>query len=515
MTSCRRNAHPVLLPDNRRQSHSSERVGENLITRARSSMSRARAGETEDRANMTNSGLCAARECAERNPPRRFRDARSAARAGEANRAPLPVSNAARGAERARRVARRTHASRTSEPHRPSPAALHRRLHRDAAENTRRPPLPHPRAGRRPSTDLGEAAGEAGWVGAPNEPATVNVNGKSAKVTSTDGGTPYRFEGVVDLDAGANTVVVEAKDGQNNVATKSYAVTTTGSSKTFEYDANGNLRYEKQPNGTVIREYRWDQQNRLVRAIIGTHESVYEYDGESHRVRIKELTSSVETKNETFVWCGSRICQKRSAATVVRSYFKGGFEQGSDDYFYTRDHLGSVREVVGSDGTTVSGRVAYSFWGEATETGSVLPDFGFTGHYLDRPTGLNLALYRGYSPLLGRWMSRDPIGLRGGRNLYGYVDGDPVNHVDPLGLWKICFPVGLFFEICISGPDKPPPSCKPEPGPPPNPPESCPLVGASPGAPPTCHYRCNSDGHTFDRDGELHGEKVCPDSAER
>src|SRR5690606_37025927 len=49
-----------------------------------------------------------------------------------------------------------------------------------------------------------------------------------------------------------------------------------------------------------------DQQNRLVRFLQGTHESVYEYDGESHRVRIKEIENSVQTKDETFVWCGNR-----------------------------------------------------------------------------------------------------------------------------------------------------------------------------------------------------------------
>ena len=182
-------------------------------------------------------------------------------------------------------------------------------------------------------------------------------------MTSTDGGAPFRFEALVDLDAGANTVVVEAKDGNNNVSTKTYAVTTTGASKTYEYDANGNLRYERLPGGSVVREYRWDQQNRLVRMLEGTHESVYEYDGESRRVRIKELTSSVETKNETFIWCGSQICQKRSGSTVVRNYFKQGFEAGTSDYFYTRDHLGSVRDVVGSDGTTIASRLSYDPWG--------------------------------------------------------------------------------------------------------------------------------------------------------
>ena len=34
------------------------------------------------------------------------------------------------------------------------------------------------------------------------------------------------------------------------------------------------------------------------------------------------------------------------------------------------------------------------------------------------------------------WLSRDPIGEAGGINLYAYVGNDPVNAIDPLGLWK-------------------------------------------------------------------------------
>lgn len=201
------------------------------------------------------------------------------------------------------------------------------------------------------------------------------------------------------LALGANTVVVEARDGNNNFATQTYSVTTT-----YEYDANGNLRYEKQPNGTVTREYRWDQQNRLVRMLAGVHESVCDYDRQSRRVRITEKESGVQTKQETFIWCGARICQRRSGSTIVRSYFGQGFEQGSSDYVYARDHLGSVREVVGIDGMTMGSRVSYHPWGEVTETGSVLSDFTYTGHYYDRPTRLSLAWYRVYDSSLAALM---------------------------------------------------------------------------------------------------------------
>jgi hypothetical protein len=45
--------------------------------------------------------------------------------------------------------------------------------------------------------------------------------------------------------------------------------------------------------------------------------------------------------------------------------------------------------------------------------------------------------YRYYIPKLGRWLSRDPIGERGGNNLYGFVGNDGVNRVDAYGLWAI------------------------------------------------------------------------------
>ena len=44
------------------------------------------------------------------------------------------------------------------------------------------------------------------------------------------------------------------------------------------------------------------------------------------------------------------------------------------------------------------------------------------------------AAFAYYCPETQRWLNRDPIQELGGLNLYGYVRGNPVNYVDPLGL---------------------------------------------------------------------------------
>lgn len=111
-------------------------------------------------------------------------------------------------------------------------------------------------------------------------------------------------------------------------------------------------------------------------------------------------------------------------------------------------------------------------------------------------SGLNLTRTRAYSANLGRFISRDPIGERGGVNLYGYVGGNPVSLTDPSG--TSCIPEGwspppwlckLIPILCGAPPPEPrlpgfnPPPSEPRlPGfnPPPPPPR---LPGFSPPKP--------------------------------
>jgi RHS repeat-associated protein len=58
----------------------------------------------------------------------------------------------------------------------------------------------------------------------------------------------------------------------------------------------------------------------------------------------------------------------------------------------------------------------------------------FSAKYTDAESGLVMYPYRPYLPPLGRWLSRDPIGERGGKNMYGFVANIPVGLVDSIGL---------------------------------------------------------------------------------
>ncbi len=59
---------------------------------------------------------------------------------------------------------------------------------------------------------------------------------------------------------------------------------------------------------------------------------------------------------------------------------------------------------------------------------------GFSSEITDRETGTMYYNYRDYNPTDGRWLTRDPIGEQGGRNLYGFSRGNSVMYTDCLGL---------------------------------------------------------------------------------
>lgn len=115
-------------------------------------------------------------------------------------------------------------------------------------------------------------------------------------------------------------------------------------------------------------------------------------------------------------------------------------------YFFVTDRLGSVVAVTDADGSVVE-RYEYDAWGR------VLSVVGENDEVLERSAVGNRILWHGreyfwdvglyyfrnrwYAPDIRRWLSKDPIGIFGGLNLYRFCEDNPVNYEDHDGLGKV------------------------------------------------------------------------------
>ncbi len=118
-------------------------------------------------------------------------------------------------------------------------------------------------------------------------------------------------------------------------------------------------------------------------------------------------------------------------------------------YYLTYDQIGSLRVVADASGNVVK-RIDYDSFGNiiADTNPSFTVPFGFAGGLHDRDTGLVRFGFRDYDPDIGRWTAKDPIGFDGGdTDLYGYVLNDPVNLIDPSGLFWREFGKGFSEHI--------------------------------------------------------------------
>jgi RHS repeat-associated protein len=112
------------------------------------------------------------------------------------------------------------------------------------------------------------------------------------------------------------------------------------------------------------------------------------------------------------------------------------------NYYVTSDAMGSVTAILDEDGNVLERR-SYEAFGEMTcmqpdgspvEISPTGVDVGFQGQIRVEVTGRYQMGYRWYNPALGRWLSRDPVGLTGGKNLYRVARNNLVTYVDWLGL---------------------------------------------------------------------------------
>jgi RHS repeat-associated protein len=252
-----------------------------------------------------------------------------------------------------------------------------------------------------------------------------------------------------------------AYDKANNITSIKNGSTTTAlaydtlnqakafKAKTFAYDANGNLTQDD------LHTYQYDAENRLVSlgflAQPGVSES-FRYDGNNHRV-VSVLVNGSTTTETHYFWCGQSLCEGRNANDkVTQRYFAEGEEAplAGTLLYYGHDKTGNVRDVLSAQTGSLLGSNDYDPYGNALKTtGSANTDFRFGQMFYDKTSALYRSNFRLDDSRIGRWQNRDPAEETGGINLYAYAAGNPVNLIDPLGLWtgQIGLGSGVSFPM--------------------------------------------------------------------
>jgi RHS repeat-associated protein len=292
-------------------------------------------------------------------------------------------------------------------------------------------------------------------------PTSGNLTG----LTVPDGGTlSYTYDGVLPKTVTWGGVVQGSVGFAYDSSFRVSKIAVNGAdSITFGYDRDNLLT-----SAGAMTLLRDPQSGRLVRTVLGSDTSTWIYDDSTGNVlrysskhgattvfdaaytrdSLGRVTQTIETRQgatstKSFSYDSvGRLNEVRLDGAVVATYVYDA--NGNRTSLTTPpqavtgiyDDLGSVRFVTDVATGEVVQRLDYDEFGRVTQnTNPGFQPFGFAGGLLDETTGLLRLGARDYDPAVGRWMTKDPLGLAGGvTNLYEYALNDPINNVDPLGL---------------------------------------------------------------------------------
>ncbi|WP_369964025.1 RHS repeat-associated core domain-containing protein [Leifsonia sp. EB34] len=291
--------------------------------------------------------------------------------------------------------------------------------------------------GRDNSGDLNATTPSAG---APGSATTYGYNTNQYLTGSTVGTTTtaYNYDSVGDpTTVGSATQVFDAA-GQlcwtttSTVSSPTCASPASGAT-TYSYDANGN-RTGKAPSGTAATTYGYNAAGELTN-ISGAASATYTYNGDG--LRASKVSGSTSL---AFTWdARGKVPQLLSDGTTDYVYGPTGtpIEQftagGANQAYFFSDAHGSTVELANQAGT-VTGSYAYTPWGAvSSHTGTSTP-LQYGGGYADAETGLIYLQARYYDPVTAVFVSVDALVSRT-LAAYLYASNDPLNRLDPLGLW--------------------------------------------------------------------------------
>ena len=243
-------------------------------------------------------------------------------------------------------------------------------------------------------------------------PAAVNA---SNQLPGIAGGAAFTYEATGDLTSDGTRTDTYDAEGDLHILT----ATGPGLVASYRYDPFGR-RYSKTVNG-VTTVYDDDPEGRVIA----------DYDGSGHVLRLYGYLGAATAPAVVMTPTGAMNGDNPVMSLVYNHV----------------DRLGSV--VATTTNGALAGSFSYTPWGEDPGDPELTgTEFGFDGYQFDAETGLYHTQPRYYDPRLGRFLSPDPLGQAAGRNVYAYVQDDPLDGTDPSGK---CYPVcTLLAGIAIS-----------------------------------------------------------------
>lgn len=243
--------------------------------------------------------------------------------------------------------------------------------------------------------------------------------------------------------------------GQTDFTYSGNEMATAGSAN-LGYDENGNLTVgRRDANISVSLAYNWD--NKLQSATIESNSISIKYDPAGNRVQknstvngdrkyivdvvgdlpviLLEIDLADMSIKKGYIYANSQILAQYDGGSASR-------------YYFLHDRLGSVRQVINSNGVVVKMFTFNPFGETIEENGSFYTPWQFTGQYLDQETGQYYLRARQYSPYLARFTGRDlimgkfqePMTL----HKFLYCGNNPINMVDPRGLFYAPHGIGPY-----------------------------------------------------------------------
>jgi RHS repeat-associated protein len=213
-------------------------------------------------------------------------------------------------------------------------------------------------------------------------------------------------------------------DEYGNLAQKLYR---NGEKWSYRWYASGMLKEVEKPTGETVY-FEYDALQRRILKQAGNKKTKWVWDGD---VPLHEITQTVfdgSNHEELLTW----IFDENSHVPAAR------LQNGKAASVIT-SHLGTPIEMYDENGT-LEWAAETGIWGEmrSFEGQAAACPFRFQGQYADEETGLYYNRFRYYDPESGQYISKDPIGLQGGIQLYGYVHNTNA-WVDPFGLGGFLF----------------------------------------------------------------------------